>query len=130
VKAIAFDAFTDDEPRPEAGARKSWGREFGVYTNNVEDAVSATVTVAARGRPGTVYNIGGGAHVGLLEVFEVIGPVVGRPLRLDRLDAQRGDMRDTYADTRRACTDLGFAPSVTLEQGLRARRDWMADVGA
>jgi len=96
----------------------------------VDDAVSATVSAGTRGRPGAVYNIGGGSHVGLLEVFEVIGRVVGRPLRVERLEAQRGDMRDTYADTRRACTDLGFAPSVTLEQGLRAQRDWMADVGA
>ena len=29
-------------------------------------------------------------------------------------------MRDTYADTSRAQADLGFAPSVTLEEGLRA----------
>ena len=29
-------------------------------------------------------------------------------------------MRDTYADTTPAQADLGFAPSVTLEEGLRA----------
>jgi nucleoside-diphosphate-sugar epimerase len=34
-------------------------------------------------------------------------------------------MRDTYADTSRARADLGFAPSVTLEEGLRAMWRWM-----
>jgi nucleoside-diphosphate-sugar epimerase len=39
-------------------------------------------------------------------------------------------MRDTYADTSRARADLRFAPSVTLEQGLRAEKDWLAGLPA
>jgi nucleoside-diphosphate-sugar epimerase len=38
-------------------------------------------------------------------------------------------MRDTYADTSRAREDLAFAPSVTLEQGLRAQYEWMMGEG-
>jgi nucleoside-diphosphate-sugar epimerase len=44
---------------------------------------------------------------------------------LDRQPAQKGDMRDTYADTTRAREDLGFRPSVTLEQGLAEMYRWM-----
>ena len=91
----------------------------------VADAVSATVAAATRGVPGGVYNIGGGSRVELLDVFELIRRVAARPLRLDRVDAQAGDMRDTYADTTRARADLGFAPTVTLEEGLRAQYEWM-----
>jgi UDP-glucose 4-epimerase len=91
----------------------------------VADAVSATLAAATRGRPGGVYNIGGGSRVQLLDVFELIRQVTGRSLRIERLEPQRGDMRDTYADTTRARADLGFAPSVTLEQGLRAQYEWM-----
>ena len=40
--------------------------------------------------------------------------------------AQKGDMRDTFADTTRAQADLGFAPTHTLESGLSAECDWMA----
>ena len=92
----------------------------------VADAVSATVAAATRGTPGGVYNIGGGSRVELLDVFELIR-TGHRPRRCDieRLEAQRGDMRDTYADTTRARTDLAFAPTVTLEQGLRAQYEWM-----
>jgi nucleoside-diphosphate-sugar epimerase len=91
----------------------------------VADAVSATAAAATRGKPGGVYNIGGGSRVELVEVFELIRAVTGRPLKIERLESQRGDMRDTYADTTRARTDLGFAPTVTLEQGLRAQYEWM-----
>ena len=95
----------------------------------VADAVSATVAAATRGKPGGVYNIGGGSRVELLDVFELIRRVTRRPVKPDRVDAQRGDMRDTYADTTRARADLGFAPTVTLEQGLRAQFDWMQSAG-
>ena len=91
----------------------------------VADAVTATVAAAARGTPGAVYNIGGGSRVQLLDVFELIRRITGRPLLIEQLEPQRGDMRDTYADTTRARADLAFAPTVTLEEGLRAQYDWM-----
>lgn len=91
----------------------------------VADAVAATAAAAVRGVPGRVYNIGGGSRVSLREVFEMIGRVAGRPLAVDRQPPQKGDMRDTYADTSRARADLGFAPSVGLEEGLREMFRWM-----
>jgi UDP-glucose 4-epimerase len=95
----------------------------------VSDAVGATVAASTRGTPGGVYNIGGGSRVELLDVFELIGRITGRPLRLNTIEPQAGDMRDTYADTARARADLGFAPAVTLEQGLRAQFQWMTEAG-
>jgi nucleoside-diphosphate-sugar epimerase len=91
----------------------------------VADAAAATATAAVRGVPGRVYNIGGGSRVSLKEVFDLIARVSGRPVQIDRQESQKGDMRDTYADTTRARADLGFAPSVTLEEGLRAMWRWM-----
>jgi UDP-glucose 4-epimerase len=91
----------------------------------VADAVTATAAAAVRGTPGGVYNIGGGSRVSLRDVFEMIARVSGRPLQIDLQPAQKGDMRDTYADTSRARADMGFAPSVDLEQGLREMFTWM-----
>jgi UDP-glucose 4-epimerase len=91
----------------------------------VADAASATHAAAVRGVPGRVYNIGGGSRVSLREVFALLGRVTGREVRIEHQPAQKGDMRDTYADTTRAQADLGFAPSVTLEEGLRAMYHWM-----
>jgi nucleoside-diphosphate-sugar epimerase len=91
----------------------------------VADAVSATAAAAVRGVPGRVYNIGGGSRVSLKEVFDLLAKVSGRPVVIDQQGPQKGDMRDTYADTTRARQDLAFAPSVTLEEGLRAMWRWM-----
>jgi UDP-glucuronate 4-epimerase len=38
---------------------------------------------------------------------------------------QHGDVRDTWADTIRARTELGFQPQVSLEEGLRAEVEWI-----
>ena len=91
----------------------------------VADAAKATADAAVRGVPGRVYNIGGGSRVSLREVFELIARVSGRKVAIDQQEPQKGDMRDTYADTSRARADLGFAPSVTLEEGLRQMWRWM-----
>jgi len=94
----------------------------------VADAVAATAAAGRRGTPGAVYNIGGGSRVSINQVLDLVGSLVGRPLTLHREPAQKGDMRDTYADTSRARADLGFAPSVALEQGLAAEHRWLMSV--
>ena len=68
----------------------------------VADAAKATADAAVRGVPGRVYNIGGGARVSLREVFDLLARVSGRKVTIDQQGPQKGDMRDTYADTSRA----------------------------
>ena len=43
-------------------------------------------------------------------------------------EAQRGDMRHTYADTRRAQAALDFRPAVPVAEGLRRELAWMEEV--
>jgi UDP-glucose 4-epimerase len=94
----------------------------------VHDAVAANVAAALRGVPGRVYNIGGGSHVTINQVFEMIGRVTGRTPRITVDRAQEGDMRHTYADTSRALADLGFKPSIGLEEGIAAEYRWLVGV--
>jgi nucleoside-diphosphate-sugar epimerase len=93
----------------------------------VADAVSATIAAGVRGIPGRVYNIGGGSRVTVNEVLEMIGRVAGRPPLIHSDAAQKGDMRHTYADTSLAAHDLGFHPTVSLQEGLAAEYQWLAD---
>lgn len=94
----------------------------------VDDAVSATVAAADRGNPGRVYNIGGGSRVSMNQVLELISRITGRVATIAREPVQKGDMRDTYADTTLAKNELGFAPSVGLEDGIRAEHEWLSTV--
>jgi nucleoside-diphosphate-sugar epimerase len=92
----------------------------------VGDAVAATIAGAERGVPGRAYNIGGGSRVSMNDVLKIIERITGHPLRINREAAQKGDMRDTYADTARARQDLGFAPGVSLEEGIQAEYRWLS----
>ncbi len=94
----------------------------------VHDAVAATAAAAVRGIPGRVYNIGGGSRVSINQVFEMIGRVSGRQPRIEVDPAQKGDMRHTYADTSLAQADLGFRPTVGLEEGIAAEYRWLSGV--
>ncbi len=96
----------------------------------VTDAVAATIAAGDRGKTGCAYNVGGGSRVSVNRLFEIIAAIHGRPLEIRREPAQKGDMRDTFADTSRARADLGFAPQVSLEQGLEAEYRWLAGTPA
>ena len=88
----------------------------------VADTVEAMVRAAELGREGAVYNVGGGSTVTVNELIEAIEEVSGCRLEVDRQGAQRGDVRDTCADTTRALADLDFAPTTSLREGLE--RQW------
>jgi UDP-glucose 4-epimerase len=92
----------------------------------VTDAVAATIAAGDTGVTGRAYNVGGGARVSVNQLFEIIGRIHGAPLNIRREPAQKGDMRDTFADSTLARTDLGFAPSVSLDQGIEAEYRWLA----
>jgi UDP-glucuronate 4-epimerase len=115
-----FSALLDNRPVVQFGD----GRQTRDFTF-IADIVTATADAAVHGVPGRVYNIGGGSRVSLGDVFEMIARVSGRRLEIDHQPAQKGDMRDTFADTSLARADLGFQPSVDLETGLRAMFTWM-----
>jgi nucleoside-diphosphate-sugar epimerase len=100
------------------------GRQTRDFTNIV-DIVAATRAAADTGRPGCVYNVGGGERVSVNDVLDLIEEVTGRKLSVVREDPQQGDMRDTLADTQAARRDLGFRSTVSLRAGLAREWDWI-----
>jgi UDP-glucose 4-epimerase len=141
VPCVALRYFTVYGPRqrPDMGFHRFLraavtGQPITVYGDGeqtrdftfVADAVTATVAAGAQGVPGRVYNIGGGSRVSVNHVLDIIARLAGHRLDVRREARQKGDMRDTFADTSRARADLGFAPSVTIEEGLRAEYTWLA----
>jgi UDP-glucose 4-epimerase len=91
----------------------------------VDDIVSATRAAADQGRAGRVYNVGGGDRVELNHVLDEVRAVTGRTPRVVREASQKGDMRDTLADTGAARDDLGFRSTVSLRDGLAREWDWL-----
>jgi UDP-glucose 4-epimerase len=102
------------------------GRQTRDFTY-IEDIVRATRAAADSGRPGCVYNVGGGERLSVNQVLELVGEVTGRRPDVIREEAQKGDVRDTSADTSAARQDLGFRSTVSLREGLAREWDWIRE---
>lgn len=93
----------------------------------VGDIVEGCIRAVEAGRPGGVYNLGGGNRISMNDVLTRMETVLGRPIEIRRGERQKGDMRHTYADTSRAAADLGFAPKVSLDEGLALEAAWIEE---
>ncbi|MBV8597651.1 MAG: NAD-dependent epimerase/dehydratase family protein [Actinobacteria bacterium] len=90
----------------------------------VSDVVDGTIAAMERGT-GT-YNVGGAVEASMNETIALFEAVSGRTLDVRRGEAVAGDQRRTQADTTRIRSELGWAPRVTLEEGVRAQWEWAA----
>ncbi len=74
----------------------------------------------------TVTNVGSGVATSVMAVAAILRHILGSDSKLTVTgDFRAGDIRHCYADLARARAILGFMPSVSLEQGLRAFCAWV-----
>jgi nucleoside-diphosphate-sugar epimerase len=90
----------------------------------VGDVVAGTI-LAAEGGTGT-YNVGGAIEASLNETIDLLERISGRTLEVTHRPAVAGDQRRTSADTTRIRRELGWEPSTSLEDGLRAQWGWVS----
>lgn len=74
--------------------------------------------------PHRLYNIGNNRSEPLLRMIELIELACGRPAVRELMPMQDGDVRETYADISAIQSDLGFAPTTTIDEGIPAFVDW------
>jgi len=71
-----------------------------------------------------IFNLGEARTIRLDRLIMLIGDVLGREARIERLPAAPGDVRRTYADISKARAILGYSPRVTIEEGIQRFVDW------
>ena len=74
--------------------------------------------------PWRVYNIGNNAPVELLDYISAIESALGLKAEKEFLPLQPGDVPDTYADVDDLVSDLGYKPSMNIQQGINNFVDW------
>jgi UDP-glucuronate 4-epimerase len=97
----------------------------------VDDIVRGVVAACERALPASynIYNLGGTTTTSLAELVALIERVVGREALLDRQPDQPGDVPVTYADITNAARDLGYGPTTSVEDGVRAFWRWVQEDG-
>ena len=75
-------------------------------------------------KPHAVYNIGNNRSEHLMKVIDILQDALGRKARMEMLPMQPGDVHKTYADIDAIAKDMGYAPSVSVEQGVPRFVEW------
>jgi UDP-glucuronate 4-epimerase len=110
------------------------GRPFTLYGDGeqsrsftyVGDVVAASMLAMEEAAPGSIYNVGGGQEATMNETIAMLETIAGRQLDVRRGEAIAGDQRRTKADTTRIRNDLGWQPTTSLDEGLKAQWEWAA----
>jgi CDP-paratose 2-epimerase len=76
---------------------------------------------------GSAYNVGGGIEnsLSLLELFELLARLIGRPLEFTHGPARASDQRIFVADTGKIGRQLGWRPAVSAPDGIARMLAWV-----
>ncbi|GCE24732.1 putative UDP-glucose epimerase YtcB [Dictyobacter alpinus] len=96
-------------------------RDFTFISDIVEANIRAATSETAVGQ---IMNIAGGSRVTLRSVIAILAEVSGNNIKVAFEQKQHGDVRHTFADTRRAQQFLDYAPVISLAQGLAEEFDY------
>jgi len=91
-------------------------RDF-VYVDDVVSALIAAATAPNLNR--LIINVGSGIPTSINELVATVGRVIGKELIPLRVTAESGGVSRLCADLQRARERLGYAPKVSLEEGIR-----------
>lgn len=104
----------------------SQSRDF-TYIQNVVDANMLAAEAPAERVSGNVYNVACGESHTLMETYRLIAGMVGHGGTPIFTTPRKGDIQHSLADIARAERDLGYAPTIDFEEGLRRTIAWYAE---
>ncbi|WP_433888374.1 dTDP-glucose 4,6-dehydratase [Streptomyces sp. CA-111067] len=92
---------------------------------HVDDHCRAVAAVAAKGRAGEVYNIGGGTELANTELTDELLRLLGRDRSsVVRVEDRKGHDRRYAVDPAKIAAELGFRPRVGFADGLAGTVRW------
>ena len=137
ISVLRFFTVYGPRQRPDMAIHKFsrliWeGKEVPVFGDGssrrdytyVADIVAGVIAAWERTEGFEVFNLGGGRPVVLRDLLSLLGSLLGRPVREKHRPAERGDMKETWADVSKAVRRLGFQPRTPIEEGLERFTAW------
>lgn len=115
-----FKAIIDNKPISIYGDGKQT-RDF----TYIDDIIEANVASLTRGKPGEVYNLGGGNRKKLEDIFPILEKVTQKKIKITWEDWQLGDVPHTFANIEKARKELNFQPKTKVDDGLEEEWKWI-----
>jgi UDP-glucuronate 4-epimerase len=101
----------------------STSRDY-TYVDDIIDGVVAAID-KPRTVPGfRVYNLGGSRTTTLKQLIDLVAKSIGMKPLIENMPEQPGDMKRTLADVELSGKELGYAPKVSMEEGMRRFAEW------
>jgi UDP-glucuronate 4-epimerase len=112
------------------------GKEINVFNNGnmkrdftfIDDIIEGIVRVMNRipnnSIPNTIYNIGNGGPVELMDFIHTLEDILGKKALLCYAPMQAGDVVATWADCSALERDTGFRPYTKLHDGIKKFISW------
>jgi UDP-glucuronate 4-epimerase len=112
------------------------GKPIDVFNNGdmkrdftyIDDIVSGTIAALDNPPAGTppykIYNLGNHKAENLMHFINILEDALGKKAEINFQPMHPGDVKETYADITDAQKDLGFHPSISIEEGLPKFVNW------
>jgi UDP-glucuronate 4-epimerase len=99
------------------------GQSMRDYTY-IDDIIDGTLGAIARNKGYEIYNLGESRTIRLIDLIRMLEEALGKRAIIEELSEQRGDMPITYANIKKARKKLGYAPRVSMEEGIGRFVEW------
>jgi UDP-glucuronate 4-epimerase len=137
ITCLRFFTVYGPRQRPEMGMHKfirmiSHDEEIPVYHEGrsardytyIDDIVQGILASLDKPAGFRIFNLGNSKPVVLLDLIHKIEIIMEKKARTKLMPAQPGDVPITFADITRAREQLGYAPSVCLDEGIARMAGW------
>lgn len=98
-------------------------RDF-TYIDDIVEGIFLLATMENFPKQSLICNIGNGAPVGLMNFISTLENAVGKEFKKEFVDAQKGDVESTYADTTLLESFVKYKPSIGLDKGIPIFMSW------
>ncbi len=119
------DLLQQNKPLPIFGEGTS-SRDY-TYVSDIIDGTLAALNWVEHAKHGSleIFNLGSGRPISLSVLVQILEKCSGLNAKLNKLSDQIGDVYSTWADLTKSHSLLGYAPKITLEQGVRNFLFWL-----
>lgn len=90
----------------------------------IEDIINGILKAIEKNYEFEIFNLGRGESVYLMDLVKIIETYLGKQAKINYLPMQKGEALETLADITKAKKMLDYAPSISINEGVKEFIDW------